>query len=323
MKVQSVCSTYYNFYNSKNISFGERFDDEKLKSNHYSDFIEQSRSKISQLILGEDLAKPMKFDGVGKDFNVHFDMYGAGKLHLLLMPNKDGINNFARYYHERKKSTLKSIERVMEIMKKTHPNHDLYLFESGASERLKQVNRNGVVPAHLHFVANKKDSSATIERIHSYLRDVVGGNVVKFKSLSVDSLFEIVSELSQNGEFEYKFIAKRVGKDRFDTSLYHCNKGDKLFKLKSQVPSRVLSRIFYNADNPSYYNWKNIDADPRNWSALTRKKITKDRIENGKFVKQIKSLGLLLETKAKIQLVKLDFTIIKTILFKLGSKLPT
>lgn len=321
MKIQSVYSKYY--YNSKNINFGELFDDDKLKSNHYSDFIHSSRAQISRLVLGEDLSKPMKFDGVGKDFDIHFDMYGVGKLHLLLMPNVDGINNFAKYYRQEKDATLKSIARVTEIVEKTHPGEDLYLFESGASDRLKEINKNGVVPAHLHYVTNKKDSSADIDKIHSYLCEIVGNKSVrKFKSVSMDYLFNVVSDLSKNGELEYKFIAKKMGSDKFDVSLYYCEEGDKLFVPKSQVPSKVLSRIFYGEDNPSYYNWKNIDADPKNWSSAIREKITKDRAENGKFVRQIKSLGWLVQQKTENKINAMHFYKTHNTFAEVGKQIP-
>lgn len=294
MKVHSVYSTYPYL---KHINFGERFKDENLKSNHYSDFISSSRAHISKLVLGEQFAKPMKFAGVGNDFDVHFDMYGVGKLHLLLMPNQDGINNFAKYYKEKKDSTLNSIAKVIEIVKKTNPDEDLYLFESGASERLKEVNKNGVVPAHLHFVTNKQDLSANIETINSYLSEIVGPNVKEYKNISMDFLLSTTSKLTKNGDYEYKFIAKKIGEDRFDAVLYYSEEIDKLAKPKSQVPSRVLSKIFYNADEPSYYNWKNIDADPKNWNPQIREKITRDRVENGKFIEKIISKKILLNEK--------------------------
>ncbi|MFA7658046.1 MAG: hypothetical protein WCY19_01280 [Candidatus Gastranaerophilaceae bacterium] len=283
----------YIFKQNQDINFSSLFDDRELKCNNYDDFYKKASSKLRLLVMGKDLALPMKLVGVSQDFNTYFDVFGAGKFRLLLMPNKNGINNFSRYYVQSKETTLQSINRITELVKLTHPKEDLYIFESGAGEGDEMANIKGIIPAHLHFIANPKDSTIDINKIDNYFSASVGEKTTKFKDVPMDFLYDRISELSQDGILKYKFIAKNIKSDRFGVSLYVYQKTPTQLKSKSQIISKVLSDLFYNDKSSSRYNWKNIDDNPKNWNEIMKEKIISDRIENGRFLEQMKKLKIL------------------------------
>lgn len=284
--------TIYSVRNTKNFSFGALLNDKDLKCNEYSEFRKKSQSDFTKLILGDDLALPLRLKGVAEGFNSYFDIYGVGKFHFMLMPTKNGINNFASSLADDKVAALQSINRVAQIVEMTHPLEDFYIFESGASEIEKQTNKRGIIPAHLHFVTNNRDESVTIEKIQTIFNNTVEDSTQKFKNVSIENLYENILKLTKNGDLGYKFIAKKLKNGFYDAFLYIKENDDGT--PKSQSIPKVLSRIFNKSDNRSFYSWKIVDTDPNNWNSITKEKILQDRKLNREFYNKIKKLGLLM-----------------------------
>lgn len=287
MRIQQI----YPVYNPKNIQFKALPAEDLLRCDNYSEFKQKSQNSFSKLILGDDIDFPMKFKGVDKNLDCYFNLYGAGKFRLMLMPNKDGFNNFANYLHTNKKTTLQSINRVVQIIEMTHPKDDFYIFESGASEIEKITNIGGVIPAHLHFITNDKDTSVTLEKIESVFTKTIEGTIIKFKNISIEKLYQNILKLTQNGDIGYKFIGKKLTTGLYDSFLYIKENDDGV--PKSQSIPKVLSIIFNNSDDRSHFNWKKIDTDPRNWNPIIMEKIKQDRRLNREFLNTIKKMGLL------------------------------
>lgn len=281
-----------NVSNSTNIQYKPSFKallkPSDINCGQYNEFLKLHAHKITKTVLGERIAPKIPLKKITADFNVFFNLYGSGNLHLMLMPNTNGLHNFVKTIKNNKNSTFSNIKEMLNILKKTNPKEKLYLFESGASEQQSKNNSKGIIPAHLHFVLT---NNFTNHKIFETFTNLSERKITYFNNIHVKDLFKDLSSITLNGRLGYKLLAKHVNKDYFNA--WAIIENDPKIPSKSLLISKVFSQLINNDQNPQYYNWKIIDTDPNNWSSIMNRRIYTNRKNNNKFYDKLEKLKLI------------------------------
>jgi len=242
--------------------------DSKVKSDDYSEF--KSKSSRFHQIMGEDMPQYFKVPGVDNKYDIVGHIYPYGELHLMLMPNQDGNNSLLTDYRTNRQSLIKSINSTIKLLQKAYPNRNIIILESGSNEDMKNKNKCGIIPAHLHFVVPPEKNNLDFNRFKSVLKQ-------KFEdSDGWQCDFEKNTTTLKNSDFDqvYSSISRNLGVSDFAYSLYGVvrpnGKVDALHFASDQpykryphfVSYKTLTEELYNRTDPEYYDWKSLVTNP-------------------------------------------------------------
>ena len=242
--------------------------DPKVKCDDYSEF----KSKGSRLheVLGNDMPIYFKVPGVDNKYDIVSHIYPYGEVHLMLMPNKDGNNSLLTDYKTNRGPLIKSINSTVKLLQKAYPNRNIIILESGSTEDMKNRNKYGIIPAHLHFVVPPENNNLDFDRFKSVLKK-------KFEdSDDWQCDFEKNTTTLENSDFDqvYSSLNRNMGTGDFPYSLYGVvkpnGKLDALHFATDQpykryphfVSYKTLTEELYNRTDPEYYDWKSLVTNP-------------------------------------------------------------
>lgn len=287
-KIPNILSISDNNYNNKSLSFKGEYSADTLRCNDYSTFRKGHAADMTRQILGAEFVNPLNISGLTKDFDTYVNLYGVGDLHLMLMPNQDGFNNFAKCYSKDFQTTEKNIEELIKVCNMIYPTKQLYLFEAGSHAEQTKHNSRGIVPAHLHYVISQDFPSIEIlKKFQEYSENEI--TVLEDKKLS--EIYTYLMEQSKCGILGYKHISKQRKNGHYDSFLYI--EKDSKVRSKSQLIPRLLSYFIYGRDDKQYYDWKKIDTNPELWSQILKQRIRTNRKNNIRFYKKLIEFNIL------------------------------
>lgn len=260
----------------------------QINCGQFDEFRKLHANSITKTVLGEKFAKELNLDGISRDFTVFFNIYGSGRVHLMLMPVKNGLHNFVKTMKDNFNSTRRNVSRMPRLLNRAFGSDKLYLFESGASASQAINNSKGIIPAHLHYVLGRDISPEEIKKVFSRLSE---REVLSFKNISLINLYKRLNELSEQGNLGYKLIAKQS--DKYSYDAWAIIENNPQIPSKSLLISKVFSQLLNNSTNPQFYNWKIIDTDPQNWSQIMRSRIYSNRLSNNSFYNRLRNQGLI------------------------------
>lgn len=261
---------------SKNIAFypqiyfgaNSSIIDPKVKCDNYSEF--KTKNNQFHEVLGDDMPRYFKIPGVDNKYDIVSHIYPYGEVHLMLMPNKDGNNSLLTDYRTNRQSLIKSIDSTVKLLQKAYPNRNIIILESGSSEDMKNRNKCGIIPAHLHFVVPPENNNLDFNKLKSVLKKKFEDsddwqcdfekNTTTLKNVDFDQIYSSLNRNMGSGDFPYSLngVVKPNGKvDALNFTI------DQPYKRYPRfVTYKTLTEELYDRTDPEYYDWKALVTDP-------------------------------------------------------------
>jgi len=242
--------------------------DPKVKCDDYSEF--KSKGSRFHKVLGDDIPQYFKLPGVDSKYDVVSLIYPYGEVHLMLMPNRDGNNSLLTDYRTNRQPLIKSLNNTVKLLQKAYPNRNIIILESGSNEDMKNKNKCGVIPAHIHFVIPPKDSNLDFNRFKSVLKQKFEDseqwqcdfekNTTTLKNSDFDQVYSSINKNMGGGDFPYGLNAVVKPNGKIDALVFIKDQPYK--KNPPFVTYKLLTEELYGRTDSEYYDWKSLVSSP-------------------------------------------------------------